>query len=190
MGDITTIEEYLQKTSSMFDVMTNNTVLEIATGIAMYWPYYELNKPSSITGLDPDTRWQLPESFKGSIIREDAFNYLSKKIYYDVIVCYGLIYKLHSPIDLFEKICRCKPRHVCIETTNSEGEMTIIKTHHNRLGELVTNDLTSRYALLLTNQNIIDVFDDLGYQLTKKQHLKSNLQSKENVVQMNFDRKN
>ena len=182
------MKQYFENTHHMFSIIENKTVLEIATGHAEYWPYYKLYNPKKIIGLDPDERWFVSNDIKEKIIREDVFDYLAKKEYYDVIICYGLIYKMHSPINLFEKICRCKPKHILIETLSNSKDICVVKTSHNRSGDLVTFDLTSKYALLLTNDMIVKVFEDLGYKLKKKQFVQGDHCSKSNVIQMNFDK--
>jgi hypothetical protein len=135
----------------------------------MFWELYNKYNPSSITGLDPDDRWSLKEDIKESdIIRESYETYLPKTGY-DVIICFGLIYKLHSPIHLLEAIARSRPEYIILEDIEFPTEqisLTKMGPNNNKIGELVVIDeISCPYVTRLSTASTISVMKTMSYKL-------------------------
>ena len=157
------------ESQNIFECIQGKDVLEIATATGNFWKLYKKYNPSSVTGLDPDTRWILEDDVdENCIVRESFDTYLPKK-QFDVIVCFGLIYKLANPIQLLELIARSEPSYVILEDLmDNTGpylrwrELSGINT----FGNLVTNEQINSQIVLLPNKEVIEAaMRNMGYTL-------------------------
>ena len=158
--------------NDIFSCIKGKKVLEIGTAEGLFWETYNKYDPLSVTGLDPDDRWTLIDDVKDSdIIRESYLSYLPTTDY-DVIICFGLIYKLHSPIHLLELIASSKPEYIVLEDLGLMDQdpcELYLAGQHGSLGELlVYNDVHSRYVSALSGNAIVDIMEDMSYTLEKQ----------------------
>ena len=187
-------QEYFDQLENLniFDCIENKNVLEIGTAEGLFWELYNKYNPSSITGLDPDNRWSLKEDIKESdIIRESYDTYLPKTGY-DVIICFGLIYKLHSPIHLLELIARSRPEYIILEDIEFPTEqisLTNIGPNNNNMGELIINDeISCPYAIRLSTTSTISIMETMSYKLENVYELETKNPSKSKTRQFIFKR--
>ena len=187
-------QEYFDQLENLniFDCIENKNVLEIGTAGGAFWKLYNKYNPSSITGLDPDDRWNLKEGVKESdIIRESYETYLPKTGY-DVIICFGLIYKLHSPIHLLELIARSRPEYIILEDIEFPTEqisLTNIGPNNNNMGELIINDeISCPYAIRLSTTSTISIMETMSYKLENVYELETKNPSKSKTRQFIFKR--
>ena len=187
-------QEYFNQLENLniFDCIENKNVLEIGTADGMFWELYNKYNPSSITGLDPDVRWRLPPCVKESdIIRESYDTYLPKTGY-DVIICFGLIYKLHSPIHLLELMARSRPEYIILEDLGPEPKITGISlskqsTTTGNIGDLIIADeIHCPFVTTLSSNSIISIMETMSYKLENKYYLESSHPSKKKTRQFIF----
>jgi len=178
--------------NNIFDCIKKKNVLEIGTADGMFWKHYNKYNPSSITGLDPDDRWLLKEGVKESdIIRESYETYLPKTEY-DVIICFGLICKLHSPIHLLELIARSRPEYIILEDIDFSTEqisLTKMGPNTNKIGELIVIDeISCPHITRLSTNIIISIMETMSYKLENNIELKIKHPSKYETSQFVFKR--
>ena len=185
-------QEYFNQLENLniFDCIENKNVLEIGTADGMFWELYNKYNPSSITGLDPDVRWRLPPCVKESdVIRESYETYLPKTGY-DVIICFGLIYKLHSPIHLLELMARSRPEYIILEDIDKPVEqisLTKVSPIAGNLGDLIIADeIHCPFVTTLSSNSIISIMETMSYKLENKYDLESILPSKHTTRQFIF----
>jgi hypothetical protein len=164
--------------NNIFECIENKNVLGIGTADGMFWETYNLYNPSSIIGLDPDNRWKLMVGVgEKNIIRESYETYLPKTGY-DVIICFGLIYKLHSPIHLLELIARCRPEYIILEDIYSTktGIQLVAKDNHGdeSLGGLITDEIDCGFSTKLSTASLISVMENMSYKLKYSWEFKEN----------------
>ena len=185
-------KEYLNQLENrnIFDCIENKNVLEIGTAEGMYWELYNKYNPSSITGLDPDNRWRLLEGVKESdMIRESYHTYLPKTGY-DVIISFGLIYKLHSPILLLELMARSRPEYIILEDIDKPVEqisLTKVSPIAGNLGDLIIADeIHCPFVTTLSSNSIISIMETMSYKLENKYAWNCNHPSKKKTRQFIF----
>ena len=154
------------KDNKIFECIKNKNVLEISTGHGRFWRLYKKYNPKSIVGLDPDTRWKLADGMvEEDIIREGYETYLPK-LGYDVIICFGLSYKLSSPFLLMELLARSNPEYIIYEDlakANLEYNTTPV---NKKLGTLLSeHELNCEMVLHVTKAATITAFGNMGYDL-------------------------
>jgi len=186
-------KEYLNQLedNNTFECIENKNVLEIGTADGSFWELYNKYNPSSITGLDPDDRWPLIDDVKESdIIRESYDTYLPKTGY-DVIICFGLIYKLHSPMHLLELMARSRPEYIILEDIGPGQMQGITLFQHTpiagNIGDLIIADeIHCPFVTTLGSNAIISIMETMSYKLENKYYLKSNHSSKVETRQFIF----
>lgn len=187
-------DRYLLETEPMFDVIRERHVLEIGTAGGNFWPMMKRHYPASITGVDPDYRWEkLSATFfeEKDMIRGDIFNVLPTTKY-DVIVCYGVIYKLHNTIELFERMATSQPDYILLEDLDDDRQdIGIYPIEYGKVGDWVPKfKCTAGRALRMPMDLITDIFDELGYDLERQRRAKYPLApDKYSVCQFNFKRR-
>jgi len=125
---------YLLSIESNFKFCTNANVLEIGPFNGFHTEIIDFYEPNLLTLIEPndEAASELQERFPNyKIIVEDIFVYLCDKIYekkkFDVVICCGLLYHLHSPVFLLELIAnQCDPEYVILESMDEKTDETII----------------------------------------------------------------
>lgn len=161
------------RSCNVFECINNKNVLEIATANGRFWKLYKEYNPKSITGLDPDDRWNLVDGVnKSDIINECYTSYLPNKSY-DVIICFGLLYKLHSPFNLLELLANSDPEYIILEDLLTD----LIKdkfTYENDLslgnkGDLIVNqEKHSKFFVWFPRKLVIAAMENMQYKLVKE----------------------
>ena len=161
------------KDNKIFECIRNKNVLEISTGHGKFWKLYRNYNPKSIIGLDPDNRWHLEDGVvEKDIIRKGYESYLPK-LGYDVIICFGLSYKLPSPFLLMELLARSNPEYIVYEDLarpNIECNTTPV---NRKVGTLLSeHKLNCGMVIHVTKEATITAFGNMGYDLYISKSLK------------------
>jgi SAM-dependent methyltransferase len=162
-------KNHLRK-NNIFSLLENKNVLDIATGDGNIWEVIRENNPKTLTGLDPDPRWYYADNniSKDDIISQTYENFLPTHGY-DAIVCFGLIYKLSSPIRLLELIARSQPEVIILEDLNLFNEKDkvttwdILKSKQNRGDLIYDDDINSGIIIGVTFEMVTESMNNMGY---------------------------
>ena len=116
--------EYIEDIKPMYDVLKDKKVLEIAVGNnARMTSIYNHYGIKSLFGIEPYKRWfnQSKEILEMMAEFDWELECLSYEDYkpgeFDVVVCNGLAYHLHSPYHLFEYLANINAEYIIMETT-------------------------------------------------------------------------
>lgn len=161
---------YFLQFENLFSVVKNKKVLDIACGLGLFWPILMKYDPESIEGLDPDTRWKIDNNFSHIVIHRKSYDDFLPNNNYDVILCFGLIYKLSDPTNLIEKLANSNAKYIIIENImhyDCSSPVKFIKTTHHNLGDLTYNHSYKKipWALDFPPKLIQEAFNLLGYKL-------------------------
>ena len=121
--------DYLVAIADKFKYCEDKTVLEIGPFNGYHTELIKRFNPKNITMIEPNYRaakWLKKEYPECHVIIDDAILYLCDKPYvkkpYDVVICCGVLYHLHSPVFLLELIANiCQPEYVFLETMDSKS---------------------------------------------------------------------
>ena len=162
---------YLNSICDYFKVCKDSTVLEIAPFFGTHTNVIKYHSPESITLVEMNEKAVIGLHRKQpdcEIIEDDIFSYLLEEHKFDVVVCCGLLYHLHSPLHLLELIVnRCTPLNVIIESFGTPGSVKVVDEVHNELGSLQIspNWKTAGLKMDLGSDIIIKAMHNMGYKL-------------------------
>ena len=133
MGDKVWLDylDILRK-EDIFACANNNTVLELAANGGWHSRLIYENNPEKLVCVEPDEFFKEPlydtfaSQHKNIECFWDTYNeYLQKEEEkFDVVVCCGLLYHLHSPLDCMEKIINIhQPKTLIIENFDVDVEV-------------------------------------------------------------------
>lgn len=168
-------ELYFQEIEHFFSIVENKKVLELSSFTGHFWPYILKYKPMLLEGLEPANidKFVLPDIKVHKIGYED---FLPNKNY-DVIMSFGLVYKLSNPLDLIERLANSNPEYILFEDIkhfhdNNDSGLGYGLEIFNELGNLIVDEKKYKkvpWNLSLPIQIIVDAFKLLGYELIKYQ---------------------
>lgn len=119
--DIDLWAEYLYEIQEVFPYVKNKDVLEIGPMHGFHTKLMQYHKTNHVTMIEPATHLctDLKKDFpKYKVHNDDIYMFLSKPKKFDVVVCFGVLYHLHSPIYLLELIRnRVDPDYIIMEST-------------------------------------------------------------------------
>lgn len=184
--DMGSFEPYLHLISENFKIATDKNVLEIGPFDGYHTDLMNVYGVKTVTLVEPnkDACEYLKSNFDQSkhfVINDDIFNYLTndRTGQFDVVVCCGVLYHLHSPIHLLEQIVnKVNPKHLLLETVDSKerSDDDYSSLTYNFQKE-VLNTPGNRYALnnkavqlnLSASMNLFEhCMGELGYKIIKK----------------------
>ena len=155
-----TYNKFLEET---FSLCKDKSVLELSTfrnGHSRIIKEFA----SSWQGVAPDQRFAGPNMFTGTA--NDFYKTKFGNQEYDVVICLGLLYHLHSPMHLFEQIInKSKPKTIIIESVHV-GDPTLEDEEFNTSGNAFCDkDITKPIPFSFTiSCHIVDkVLDSVGY---------------------------
>jgi 2-polyprenyl-3-methyl-5-hydroxy-6-metoxy-1,4-benzoquinol methylase len=178
--DETLLEKYLTAIHPYFDIVRDKTVLEIGPLSGHHSKIIIDQGSKSLVMVEPNTSFNdslAALSPNSEIINDDIFFYLEEARKFDVVVCCGVLYHLHSPLYLLELIAnRVDPEYVIIETITGDSvaaNMPLDKTHLrfegilNAAGNRCVRENWKAIDLAhIINQSAIDYsMNKLGYEL-------------------------
>ena len=161
---------YLKDSYPYFDLCANKNVLELAPFCGTHTQLIESHGAKSITMVELNEIGITQLQFhypKHTIVNDDVFNYLQTKRKFDVVVCCGLLYHLHSPLYLLELIANMvDPEFLYIETYTSP-ELCFREESDNDMGmrHLIPNHKSTKLSLLLPEDILLLAIKNLGYKL-------------------------
>lgn len=168
---------YLYQIQEIFQVIENKTVLEIGPYAGNHTYFLREFKPKSITLVEPNYEQgvkALQDKYPNcEVIHDDIMLYLEHERKFDVVMCFGVLYHLHSPIHLLELIAnRCDPEYILLETTtgkalheNHDDSAAYVSEDDNTPGNRYTvNNWKSAKMSMSVAQPVIDnALVNLGY---------------------------
>ena len=165
--------QYNEEIHPYFDLCANKTVLEIAPFTGTHTQIIESHGAKNITLVEFNdyaisvlNRTQN----KHTIINDDIFNYLQTKREFDVVVCCGLLYHLHSPLYLLELIANMvDPEYLYIETYTAP-DLRFNEELDNKYGmrQIEKGYKSVGLSLLLTEEVLLRSIKNLGYTLIQE----------------------
>lgn len=161
--------EHLEE-SDIFKCIEGKTVLEIGTANGIFWETFFKYNPKKVTGLDPMKYNGLVEPCTREQILNESWEDFLPKQHFQVIICFGLFYKLHSPISLLEKLARSQPKYIILEDIYRFDNIKLNwDLELNTIGALITNSSINTTATLkLPANDIIKIMEQFGYTLEQK----------------------
>ena len=161
---------YLNSIEKYFNVCKDNTVLEIAPLFGTHTNLIKHHGAKQITFVeinDNAVNAALPNTHPDcELIIGDIFSYLSTPKKFDVVVCCGLLYHLHSPLYLLELIANnIAPKFIMLETfpyNHEKMHHALVKIEEN---ESLPDWKTSGIKLGLDQEIFIIAMKNLGYKL-------------------------
>ena len=115
------------------DVVTDKTVLEIASNNGDIGREILKHNPRHLTMIDPDPASQ--QLTGTTFVCDDVFKWLPKSSSHNVVVCFGLFYHLHNALHLLELIVNyCQPRYLILDCVIAPHPFGFIKESINMSG--------------------------------------------------------
>lgn len=164
--------DFVQK--EYFAECKDQTVLEIGPNDAAHSRLILNESPTNLTVIEPNVSCNviLKECNVDQIINDDANLYLTKnKKEYDVVVCCGVLYHLHSPLYLLELIVnQCNPKKIILDCTIDQKNISFMVEEDNICGNRFTVNQwkSSRFNLVAPFDIITKSMYNMGYRLIKK----------------------
>lgn len=176
--DWSTYLRYLDRLN-IFSLCEGKTVLEFASNAFWISDQIIRNSPTMLTCVDPDPTYKtlLTSEVQQQYKNFDLFTGTATDFYnsavrkeYDVVFCMGLLYHIHNPIDLFEKIINfTSPSIIIIETvlskdtTGASLNMENINLPGNGFSDAGIK-VKLPYNITLGHKEYIEVLKHGGYQ--------------------------
>lgn len=156
-----------------FTVCKDKTVLEIGPNDGVHTKLISKQSPKYLELIEPyvnqfDTLNQIENV--DNIIVDDAFFVLSKKRAFEVVVCCGVLYHLHSPLYLLELIANnCNPDYIILDCVSDQKKIGFLIEEDNKPGNRQTllNWKSAGYNLVAPFEIINQSMKNMGYVLIK-----------------------
>jgi len=176
--------EYLSMLEAdYFAVCKDQTVLEIGPLNGYHSKLIVKNTPEHFEVIEPhkgEASRDL-QSIAGidKIIVDDALLFLSVPRPYSVVVCFGVLYHLHSPIHLLELIAsHCRPKYVLLDSVGEfdAGMPDSAVFHDEAVNQPGTRQVSTDFKFsglkIMCPGSVIQVaMNRLGYELVKSCNL-------------------
>tara|TARA_Y100000385_G_scaffold157285_1_gene163052 strand:+ start:199 stop:771 length:573 start_codon:yes stop_codon:yes gene_type:complete len=155
-----TYDELLKET---FSLCKDKSVLELSTFRNLHSNIIK-TFAHSWQGVEPDQRFAGPNTFTGTA--NDFYRSNIGEQEYDIVICFGLLYHLHSPIHLFEQIInKSKPKTIIIESVNTVG-ITYHEEEFNTSGNAFCDEditIPMPWNITCTADITTKILDSVGY---------------------------
>jgi hypothetical protein len=156
-------------------VCKNKTVLEIACGSGNISRYIVDQTPKSLILIDLGVeKSPVPETNTIKFISDDVHQWLPMSPTIEVVVCFGFLYHLHSPLHLLELIVNyCDPKTIILDNVVAPHPLAFNKEINNRPGQRYVKEwkycpFNMPTPFFIINQSL----DHMGYKLDKSHHLR------------------
>tara|TARA_B000000609_G_scaffold156670_1_gene149661 strand:+ start:1256 stop:1822 length:567 start_codon:yes stop_codon:yes gene_type:complete len=156
------MKKYSDVLDTLFAHCENKTVLELGSFAGHFTKEIIKHKPKNVLSVEPNT--QVAPLNANTFIGTANDFYKVNKTEFDVVVCMGLFYHLHSPIHLLEQIINIsKPKTLIIETCNGNK---LNKEEYNVSGNAfsdkgVSNPLQFNFGL--HEKDFTMILESVGY---------------------------
>ena len=163
-----------------FPYCKDKHVLEIGPyGTGFHTQLIQKFDPKSHTAIeaDPEQCETYEKNFSNvKLIKNDALIELNQTQQYDVVVCFGVLYHLHSPLHLLELIVNnCNPNLVFLDCVNTprNNEILAVEEGTNQEGNRFTTDgwRSIKYNMIVPFDVISKSMNHLGYMLVHRSSL-------------------
>ena len=173
-----------QINKSYLTVCQNKTVLEIASSTGEISQHIVKQNPKTLTMIDPGfSNSPIKETGTIKFISDDVYHWLPTAPQIDVVVCFGLLYHLHSPLHLIELIVNyCDPETIILDNVVAPHPLAFNQESINISGSRQIRKgwkycpFNMPTPFFIINQSL----DHMGYRLTKSHHLRCNVFPKSN----------
>ena len=165
-------EEYCNLMNQYFSICKNKNVLEIGPFEGHHSKLILEQQPTELTVVEPNINAndQLAKLNITNIVNDDIFHYLQSKNLFDVVICCGVLYHLHSPLYLLELIANmADPEYLILESICVD-EFYLNNENDNVPGERQVNDgwKSCKLNLLIPDDYYETIVINLGYELIRK----------------------
>lgn len=165
-------DEYLSNCSPYFDCCQGSKVLEIGPFNGTHTDLILSKNSTSLTLVEPNEDAYKTLLIKYSntceIIKDDIFFYLDQKRDFDVVVCCGVMYHLHSPFWLLELIAnRINPKTFILESYFVSRGLAYTEEDDEMLGHRQLSDgwKSCQINVRISENMTINSMRKLGYKL-------------------------
>ena len=165
-----TYTEYIDLINTeYFSICNNKSVLEIGPSNGYLSDLIVKQHPIKFTTVEPNLRHvqklklRFPEE---SVVHNDILFYLERIRPFDVVICFGLLYHLHSSLHLLEVIVnRCNPEYILLDCTNSHDTVKFETEYDNAKNyrQLLHNWKSAGLSLVPPFKIIEQAMSNLGY---------------------------
>ena len=170
------LERYLDRIRPILNITAGKKILEIAPLDGIHTKLCLEQNPKSITLVEAnqeciDSYLNVFTESNVKIINDDIFFYLEKAKNFDIVLCCGLLYHLHSPFYLLELIAnRVNPEYLIIESIYSSDPFIAEEERVNSIGQrnALSNWKTINLMFGLTLKSLKQAMSDLHYQLEEE----------------------
>jgi SAM-dependent methyltransferase len=169
---------YLNNIEKYFSICNGKSVVEIGPMFGTHTHIIKHYEAKSITFVEMDknaVEHSLPTNHPDcELVVDDIFLYLEQPRPFDVVVCCGVLYHLHSPLYLLELIAnRVDPEYIILETftTPRQDDYPLINVENdNNPGNrhLRPNWKSCDLSIKLNEDTFITVMQNLGYEMIVK----------------------
>lgn len=160
---------YLKQIRPYFNYCLNKNVLEIAPFMGTHTQLIEESGATTITLVELNDRAIeiLYQNYPNhTVIQDDIFHYLQTKRNFDVVVCCGLLYHLHSPLYLLELVVNnVNPEYFYIETYLAPISFDEEPDNERGMRQIKENYKSARLRLMIPNEILITAMKNMGYEM-------------------------
>jgi hypothetical protein len=167
---------YFDYIYDVFPCVKEKTVLEIGPFYGNITDLYHYFSPAAITLVEPNQHaaefLNNDQYNNATVVCDDINFYLRSPRPHDIVVCFGVLYHMHSPLHLLELIVNnVNPKLLLLETTGVDiqpNSASMILEENNIPGNRYTNSdwKYCGYAMAVAKDVIIKAMMTLGYTLT------------------------
>jgi SAM-dependent methyltransferase len=156
-----------------FYICQNRSILEIGANTGIHTDIIKTQSPNYYQVIEPNgnactiLKKNHPEI---NLIQEDVFEVLINKKDFDVVICFGVLYHLHSPLYLLELIANsCNPQFIMLDCVNDPDNLEFLEEPPNQSGNrFVTQQKKScNFNLVAPFEIIAQGMKHLDYKLIK-----------------------
>jgi hypothetical protein len=157
--------------TNYFNIITQSSVLEIGPLLGHHSKFIIDNGPTYFEVIEGDEKsCQYLKTIPGinSVIHDDVMQNLTSSKPIDVVVCFGLLYHLHSPLHLLELIVNhCDPEYILLDCVMEQGELAFLYEKTNVPGNAQTRNgwKTCSKNLVIPFLIYLEAMKNLGYTL-------------------------
>lgn len=156
-----------------FDACRSSSVLEIGAGNGNHSLNISRQNPSRFVIIEGDSRIVGPlKDIAGveHVITDDVMMALKDQNFFDVVICLGVLYHLHSPLHLLELIANnCRPSIVILDCVMAPKNLEFVTEDQNVPGnsQVRPNWRSCNMNLVAPFLTYLQSMDNLGYVLDK-----------------------
>ncbi len=163
-------QEYFNLMLAYFSVCANKKVLEIGPLDGHHTKLISSYAPSYLELIEPYSEFiPLLKKYSHNVINDDAIFVIPTLHKFDVVVCCGVLYHLHSPLHLLEIISNfCNPEWIILDCVACCDTLCNIEEDNLRGNrQLKSNWKSAGYNITVPFDIIEKSMYNIGYELVK-----------------------